>query len=458
MASRAACRPPAPAARPGRRRRDGTRIPIDCAGGQPDFEPPRAPAHAVRDGSATGARGAAVTRRRPVAMVVHSYYEEDPRVRREAEAVRAAGRGVDVFSLRRDGDPAEGVLNGVRVHRLDVQRHQGAGIGTYLLEYADFMARAAIALTRAHGRRRYALVQVHTIPDALVAAALPLRLLGVPVILDMHEAMPEFFRMRFPGASRPAVHRALVAQERASIAVANAVITVNDALAARLVALGVPALKVHVVMNAPVLARFNPSAHPPRPFMADGTLRLVYAGALSMVYELDVALEAVARLRAQRPGLPITLDLYGRDFAEVPLRNRAVELGLGDAVTFHGRVPIEAVPRALAAADIGLAPTRRTQFTDFSLSTKIFEYAAMGKPVVASRLPMVEATFPPGTVATYTAGDAGALASAIAGLVDDAPAREAAVARSMALVGELAWERVSERYLALLDGLARDGN
>ncbi|MHB8959125.1 MAG: glycosyltransferase [Candidatus Limnocylindrales bacterium] len=394
--------------------------------------------------------------RRPVAMVVHSYYEEDPRVRREAEAVRAAGRAVEVFSLRREGDPPAGELNGVHIHRINVQRHQGASIGTYLREYADFMVRAGLALTRAHARRRFALVQVHTIPDALVLSALPLRLLGVPVILDMHEAMPEFFRMRFPGASRTAVRRALVVQERASIAVANAAITVNDALASRLVEMGVPAAKVHVVLNAPVLARFDASAYPARAFMADGTLRLVYAGALSMVYEVDVALEALARIRAGRPELGAVLDLYGRDFAEVPLRNRAAELGLGDAVTFHGRVPIEAVPRALAAADIGLAPTRRTQFTDFSLSTKIFEYAAMGKPVVASRLPMVETMFPPGTVTTYPAGDAAAMAEALLGLVDDAPAREASVARTSALVDQLSWERVSEPYLALVESLARD--
>ena len=397
-----------------------------------------------------------MTRRRPVAMVVHSYYEEDPRVRREAEAVRASGRQVDVFSLRREADPSDGELNGVRIHRINVQRHQGAGVGTYLREYADFLLRAAVALTRAHGRRRYALVQVHTIPDALVFAALPLRLLGVPVILDMHEAMPEFFRMRFPGASRPAVHRALVLQERASIGMANAALTVNDALAKRLVDMGVPERKVHVVLNAPVLARFDPGAYPARPFMADGTLRLVYAGALSMVYEVDVALAALASLRTTRPDLRITLDLYGRDFAEVPLRDQAASLGLADAVTFHGRVPLEEVPAALARADVGLAPTRRTEFTDFSLSTKIFEYAAMGKPVVASRLPMVEAMFPAGTVTTYTAGDADALGAALLALVDDAQAREAAIARTSELVAGLAWERVSVPYLELVESLARD--
>ncbi len=390
-------------------------------------------------------------------MVVHAYYEEDPRVRREAEAVVASGRDVDVFALRRDGFEREGMLDGVRVHRLDVQRHQGAGIGTYLLEYAEFAARALWALTRAHRRRHYALVQVASIPDALVFAALPLRLVGVPVILDLHEAMPEFFRMRFPRASNRLVQAALVAQERLSIAMANAVITVNDALGDRLVAMGVRQAKVTIVRNSPSLARFNAAAHPVRPFMADGTLRLVYAGGLSKIYEVEVAIAALALIETRRPDLHAQLDLYGRDFGEVPLREQAEALGLADRVVFHGRIPIDDVPGAVAAADIGIAPTRRTEFTDLSLSTKLFEYGAMGKPVVATRLPMVEATFPAGTVVMYDAGSAESMADGILALVDHAANREARVAATDTVVRSLSWERESVRYLALVEGLARDG-
>ena len=153
-------------------------------------------------------------RARPIAMLVHSYYEEDPRVRREAEALVAAGHAVDVFSLRQPGDAPAGTLEGVRITRLDVQRHQGSPIATYLLEYADFTARGTLALARAHRRRRYGLVQVHTPPDFLVAAALPLRLLGVPVILDLHEAVPEFFRSRWPGLARGPVLAGLAGIER----------------------------------------------------------------------------------------------------------------------------------------------------------------------------------------------------------------------------------------------------
>jgi glycosyltransferase involved in cell wall biosynthesis len=389
-------------------------------------------------------------------MIVHAYYEEDSRVRREAESLVARGRPVDVFALRRAGDDPEAVVEGVHVHRLNVQRHQGAGLGTYLREYLAFLFRAGWAVTLAHRRQRFALVQVHTLPDFLVFAGLPLRLVGVPLVIDLHEAMPEFFRMRFPSAANPVVHRLLVLQERLSVRVASAAITVNDALAARLVAMGVPAAKITVLLNSPSLVRFDQAAYPSRAFCADGTLRLVYAGALTPTYELDVAFEAIARLVSVRPGLSVALEIFGRGDAETPLRALATKLGIADRVTFHGRIPIEDVPAAIAAADIGLAPTRRDPFTDFSLSTKIFEYGAMGKPAVASRLPLVERTFPPGSVTTYAPGDPASLATALLAIVDDHQARDAAVARTSERIRELSWEHEADRLAALVDRVAPD--
>jgi glycosyltransferase involved in cell wall biosynthesis len=273
------------------------------------------------------------------------------------------------------------------------------------------------------------------------------------VVLDLHEAMPEFFRSRFHGRAGRVGYALLRFQERAATRFATAVLTVNEALGDRLLAIGVPASKVLVVPNAPSLRRFDPARFAARPFMADGTLRLVYAGALSPIYELDVVLEAIARLARERPELRVSLALYGRDFAEVPLHDQANSLGIGDRVAFHGRIPIESIPAAIAAADAGLAPTRRSEFTDFSLSTKAYEYAAMGRTVVASRLPMVERVFGDDAV-TYTPGDAADLAAALVRLVDEPEAREARLARALERVQGLGWERVSRGYLDLVERLA----
>lgn len=391
---------------------------------------------------------------RPLLLIVHSYYEEDPRVRRQAEALVAAGRPVIVVGLRQPGESADDELHGVRIHRIDVQRHQGAGLGTYLREYLGFLVRASWFAVRAHRRHRFGLVQIASLPDFLAFASLPLRLVGVPLVLDLHEAMPVFFQTRFPNVRNPLAHRLLRWQEHLSIALSTVTLNVNEAMRDRLIGLGEDPAKLHVVINSPAIARFDMGAYPRRAFREDGVLRLVYTGALTPTYEIDVMLRAIAQVVAERPDLDPRLDLYGRGDSEDALQDLTSELGLGERVTFHGRIPIDDVPARVAAADIGLAPTRHDPFTDLSLSTKVYEYAAMSKPVVASRLPLVERTFGPGTVFAYDPGDAAAAAAAIVAVVDDVAVREAAVAATLEVVKAAAWERESVGYVALIDRFA----
>jgi glycosyltransferase involved in cell wall biosynthesis len=168
---------------------------------------------------------------------------------------------------------------------------------------------------------------------------------------------------------------------------------------------------------------------------------------------MDVAVRAVAVITERRPDLNVALDIYGSGDTEPALQALAADLGVAARIAFHGRVPIDAVPARIAAADIGIAPTRLDRFTGMSLSGKVFEYGAMGKPVVATRLPMVEATFPPGSVSTYSAGDPASMADAIIALADDPIAREAAVAQTGQVVRERSWEHESVGYLALIERL-----
>jgi len=231
-------------------------------------------------------------------------------------------------------------------------------------------------------------------------------------------------------------------------------ITVTEAMADRLVGLGVPRDKLEIVINSPSLARFDAAAHPRRAFREDGRLRLIYTGAITPTYELDVALRAFAGLVEVRPELDAAFDFYGRGDSEDALRTLVAELGVEDRVNFHGRIPIDDVPAALARADIGMAPTRLDRFTEMSQSGKIYEYAAMGKPVVASALPMVERNFPESAVATYPPGDATAMTAAILRFVDDSLYRESAVAKATAVVAASAWENASRGYVALIERLA----
>ena len=389
-----------------------------------------------------------------MAIVTHSVVEEDPRIRREAVGLVAGGGEVDVFCVRGPADAAPQAA-GIRLVPIDVGRHQGAGLPIYLLEYGSFFLRAGWALARAQRRRHYRVVQVAAPPDPLIFAALPLRLVGVPLILDLHEATPVFFRSRFPGAVNPISDRILHLAERVSIATARAVISVNQPRHARLLDLGYPAAKLHVVTNGPSLGRFQPDQHPVRPFMADGILRIVYTGAITPLYELDVVIRALRLIRDERPDLPVRFEVYGRGDAEPWLGALAEELAIADRVVFHGRVPLEAIPAALAAIDIGVSPIRRDPFTEISMPTKALEYAVMRKPVVAADLPAARQHFDPPMLSWYEPGDAASLAAAILRLVDDAGAREAGAAAAGGRARELSWDREAPAYVALIESVAR---
>ena len=325
---------------------------------------------------------APAARRAPSCMLTHSYYEEDPRVRREAEALVAAGRPVDVFALRRPGDPATGTRR--RRPRPPPRRPAPPGRRprhATSREYLAFFVRASLAATAgqpaAPGSRWSRSTPCRTSSSSRRSRS------GSPACRWSSTST-----RRCPSSSGCAsraprvrcVQRRSCSRSGPRSLAADAVITVNDALADGSSALGVPPGKVTVVLNSPDLARFDPARFAARAFMADGTLRLVYAGALTPTYELDVAIDAMARAARCRPDLPVALDIYGRGDAEPRWRRQAATCGLADArpsSTAGSRS--RTCPAALAAADIGLAPTRRTAFTDFSLSTKIFEYARDGQ-------------------------------------------------------------------------------
>ncbi|MGZ8563341.1 MAG: glycosyltransferase, partial [Candidatus Limnocylindria bacterium] len=150
-----------------------------------------------------------------VAIVAHAAYPGDPRLRRQIDALSGAGHQVDLFCLRRPGEAREERTDAVRIIRLPVHR-AFAGFAGHMAEYLAFAGLAAVRLTSEHRSRRYRLVEVATLPDFLAFAAAPLKLSGVPLLLDLHEDMPEFFRDRFAHpALRPLVPAVTVAARAA---------------------------------------------------------------------------------------------------------------------------------------------------------------------------------------------------------------------------------------------------
>jgi glycosyltransferase involved in cell wall biosynthesis len=384
-----------------------------------------------------------------IAIVAHASLPGDPRIRRQAEALRDAGHEVDLIGLRDPGEAAEETWSGVRIVRLPVRR-TFSGFAGHLAEYLAFAGLASVRLAVEHRHRRYRVVQVATLPDFLAFAAMPVRLTGVPVLLDLHEDMPEFFRDRFSSGGLRPLFPVISGTARVSAAVADAIITVHEPLRQLAIQRGVPAHRISVVMNSADERLFDPAAQPARAWRADGALRLVHASSLLPIYGLDTAVEAMARLD---PALNPHLDVYGDGPFRTDVEVAITRFGAEDRVTLHGRVPLDDLPGALAAADLALVPTRPEPYMAYSLSTKLLEAVAMGVPVIATDLATVRRHFD-GTAIRYVPGDdPPALAAAIESLATGPAAAAAQAAAASEQARPYAWTSQKAHYLAVVEAL-----
>lgn len=112
--------------------------------------------------------------------------------------------------------------------------------------------------------------------------------------------------------------------------------------------------------------------------------KLVFCGRLEASKGISVVLEAMAQLI--RGGTSVTLDLVGDGAARRELEAQVVSLGVSEAVTFHGRVASEKVWSILRACDLFVFPSSGEGFPK-----AVLEALACGLPIVASRLPVLEA-------------------------------------------------------------------
>ena len=384
-----------------------------------------------------------------VCLIRQGYFPLDTRVRREVHALAAAGHEVEVVCVRRPGQARRERVGGVTVNRLPRPNGRSGARGRYLVQYALFGLAAAVVVTALDLRRRFDVVQVNSMPDALVfSAALP-RLRGARIVLDLHECMPEFFQVKYGVAEDHPAVRLLAAAERASIRFADQAITCTELMRQRFVERGAPADKIGVVLNSSDEAIFDAGRHPPAP-RRHGRFTLLCHGAVERSYGLDTLVRAAAILKDEIPGLRV--EIYGEGTYREELEVLAQGLGLNGAVRFSdGFVPMDELLHAIANADVGVVAMRRNVFRDLTHCNKMFDFVAMGRPAVVSRTRAVEAYFRDSCFAMFESADEHDLARAIRTLYRDPRLAARLAERAREESAPYRWERQRAVYLRLVD-------
>jgi glycosyltransferase involved in cell wall biosynthesis len=344
-----------------------------------------------------------------ICHVAYTFYENDNRVIRYAEAFSEQGHQVDVIALRRPGQSRNGSLRGVRVFRLQQRAVNEKRALLYLAKLVWFLIQSAVFLSFRSLRKRYDVVHVHNVPDFLVFAAVLPKLMGTRVILDIHDILPELYAGKFGSARGSVVFRSLLAVERLSCRFADHVIVANHLWYDKLIQRTVPAEKCTTVLNYPDLRLFKgPGATKET---AANKFIMLYPGTLNHHQGVDIAIKAFALVTARMPGAEF--HIYGEGPARPDLIRLVAELRLGGRVKLMDRVPLDEIPRVMATADVGVVPKRADGFGNEAFSTKILEFMACDVPVVVSRTRIDAHYFDDTVVRFFASGDEAELAAAL---------------------------------------------
>jgi glycosyltransferase involved in cell wall biosynthesis len=386
-----------------------------------------------------------------VCMIAYSFYETDNRVMRYAETLAKRGDHVEVFALQRENLPRHEVLDGVHVHRLQRREVNEKGRFSYLARILQFLFKAMYAVSARHLREKYDFIHVHSVPDFLVFAAWLPRLQGTPVVLDIHDILPEFYNSKFGSRPDSLAFHFLQRVEKVSGRFAAHVIVANHIWQDRLLSRSLKPGKCTVLLNSPDRSIFKEGAAKATKSHSGERVSLLYPGSIHWHQGLDLAIRAFGLIYTEVPD--VDFHIYG----EGPLKRDLVELvqtlHLENRVFFHKPIALREVAAVIARADIGIVPKRSDNFGNEAFSTKIFEFMAVGVPVIVADTMIDKYYFDDSIVHFFQAGNEKDLALRMLELIQDPERRRLQAERAAKFVNQHDWTARKQEYLGLVDGL-----
>jgi glycosyltransferase involved in cell wall biosynthesis len=293
----------------------------------------------------------------------------------------------------------------------------------------------------------FSIYQRHTAFNC--SGALLSRVLRVPLVLEFNSS--ELWKGRHWGGLD--LTRAAALVERINLRAADRVVVVSRVLGDYVAKAGVPTSRILVNPNAVDPTQFRPEIDGTgvRERLGIESTRTVvgFSGTFGNWHGIPALAEAIQRVCKARPHVRWLL------IGDGPLRHLVDEVvqkhGLSETVSLPGLVPHAEMPAYLAAGDVLVSPHGRQadggEF--FGSPTKLFEYMATGRPIVASAVGQIaEVLQHDHSALLVPPDDPEALAAAILCLVDDACLRaRLGKAARQAAVERHTWRQNAERLL-----------
>lgn len=293
-----------------------------------------------------------------------------------AEEFRDRGHEVVILTARPPRGAAIDDPPGVQVRRAPVKRDRQQYVRGYL-SYMSFDIPLAFRLLFS---RRADLYVVEPPPTTVAVVRAVSWLRRTPYVVRAADYWTEAAELV---TGNPLVIGALRRLEGWGLRGARMLFAAHEPLMARFREVGIDAPAMPIGFGADTKDfRYDGQAAPEPPVF-------VYAGTYSEWHGAGVFVEAMARVVRRHPGARLLF--YGNGEEREALQARAEELGIADAVAFHGPIPPAELSPILAGATASVASLAPVPPNDYALATKVYSSLAAGCPVVyAGRGPTVE--------------------------------------------------------------------
>jgi glycosyltransferase involved in cell wall biosynthesis len=335
----------------------------------------------------------------------------------DVQAVTRLGFPYDRWPLAdRRTVPAFDDVDGIRYHRL--LREGARRYPQYPL--ADYVTAMAAGVERIACQHRARLVHASSFYVTGLAAAQAARRLGLPFLYEMRGLEDLMKSVQDPDFHSTDRYRFLDLVETEVCHEADAVFVITRALRDEMARRGVAEDKLVVLPNGVHTDQFAPRERDrelEQRLGVEGFPVIGYAGSLVDYEGLELLMSAAAILRDRDVRFRVVV--VGDGPAEASVRAATIALGLGELVTFTGRVPHDEVGRYLSLFDITPFPRLPLEVCELISPMKPFEALAMGKAVVVSSVAALTEIVQDGrTGLIFTKGDDADLARALQSLLE----------------------------------------
>lgn len=395
-----------------------------------------------------------------VLMLLNAPYPADIRVKKESDALIAAGIEVYLLCLRKKGQVKKEVFEGINIYRID------AGKNNYQLAFWDVVMsinfihpKFRSAIKNILAQEKISTIHVHDLPLAGTALSLK-KSNNLKVVLDMHENYPEALRTWFAWKKNPIVRvknalfmnpaRWTTFERRACLA-CDQIIAVVDEMKARIESeYGIEPSKIKVITNTEDKGFLHQKVDSSVYDSLAGKFIITYSGGIGPHRGVDVAIRGM-KLLAHNQKIQLAIVGFGSTAVMNSLKQLTKDLKLTN-VHFFGYQPFSKFYSYMSLADVNVIPHQSNGHTNNTVPHKLFQGMMAAKPLLVSSSPPLKrlvTKYACGVV--FEAGDPQSFADQVSLLYRDADLcqRLGKHGRQAALEGDANWEHTQKELVNL---------